>query len=139
MIKLSLNEIQILAVSIGLPAILSSVIPFLITRHYNLKDKKEDSKDDLNDLRSSVDEMKKQVAEYNILLDKLVEADREIIRDRIIQMYNHYYKEKKYMPIYAKESLQSLYDKYDDLEGNGVVKRLVEEMYSLPTEFETLQ
>ena len=43
------------------------------------------------------------------------------------------------MPIYAKESLQSLYDKYDDLEGNGVVKRLVEEMYSLPTEFETLQ
>lgn len=133
------NEIQILAVSIGLPAILSSVIPFLITRHYNLKDKKEDNKEDIKDLRVSVEEMKKQVEEYNVLLDKLVDADREIIRDRIIQMYNHYYKEKKYMPIYAKESLQSLYDKYDDLEGNGVVKRLVEEMYSLPTEFETLQ
>lgn len=58
---------------------------------------------------------------------------QSLLRDRIIQMYNHY-KEKAFCPIYAKENVEKLYSSYHGLGGNGTVKELVEEMMGMPTD-----
>ena len=134
--------------AIGIPTILGTLIPFMVTRYYNRKDKKEDKEDntkgklieiennyenlsvlhrkDAELLRNSLDEM-------NQVLVILKNAQQAILRDRIIQMYN-IYKEKGYMPIYARESLEHMFNEYKNLGGNGVIKTLVERLYQLPTE-----
>lgn len=141
---------------IGLPTIFSSLCLLIINRHYAKKDKKEDmiekNKREFDILKKDFDEFKaeqeednerivKKIEETNKLLDSadtmmavLTEALQAIIRDRIIQLYNHYSKEKKYMPIYARESFNSMYKQYHKLGGNGVIEDLVEKMYALPTE-----
>ncbi len=55
-----------------------------------------------------------------------------ILRDRIIDSYNHYM-EKGYYPIYAQENVRRLYEQYHNLGGNGTVTHLVEELDTLPT------
>ena len=134
--------------AIGIPTILGTLIPFMVTRYYNRKDKKEDKEDNTKEklievennyenlsvlhrrdaelLRNSLDEM-------NQVLVILKNAQQAILRDRIIQMYN-IYKEKGYMPIYARESLEHMFNEYKKLGGNGVIKTLVERLYQLPTE-----
>jgi hypothetical protein len=58
---------------------------------------------------------------------------RAILRDRIIQTYNHY-SEKGYCPIYARENVSNMYDAYHNLGGNGTVTTLYERLQDLPTE-----
>ena len=58
---------------------------------------------------------------------------RAILRDRIIQTYNHY-SEKGYCPIYARENVSNMYDAYHNLGGNGTVTALYERLQDLPTE-----
>lgn len=58
-----------------------------------------------------------------------------ILRDRIIQVYNHY-NEKGYCPIYAKDNVEEMYQQYHLLGGNGTVTGLVEKLRELPTEKE---
>lgn len=58
-----------------------------------------------------------------------------ILRDRIIQVYNHY-NEKGYCPIYAKDNVEEMYRQYHLLGGNGTVTGLVEKLRELPTEKE---
>lgn len=55
-----------------------------------------------------------------------------LLRDRIIQSYNHYVTDKKWIPIYAKDSLVSCYESYEDLGANGVIDDLMTEIKSLP-------
>ena len=55
-----------------------------------------------------------------------------MLRDRIIQAYNHYVKEKKWIPIYAKESLLASYESYEALGANGVIDDLMAEINALP-------
>lgn len=62
-------------------------------------------------------------------LNKGVQA---LLRDRIIQSYNHYVKEKKWIPIYAKESLVASYESYEALGANGVIDDLMAEIKALP-------
>ena len=131
---MDLNTIQALAVSVGLPSLLASIIPLIITRRYSQKDKNEDSLQKMKELEDIIKNLQTDLNSYIDLLKKLVEADKEIMKDRIVQMYNYYYKEKKYMPIYTRESLQNIYSKYIDLDENGVIKGLVEKMFSLPTD-----
>lgn len=57
-----------------------------------------------------------------------------LLRDRMIQAYNHYYVDKGYMPIYAKESFENVYNAYHDLGKNGVMDDIDEKVMSLPTE-----
>lgn len=59
---------------------------------------------------------------------------RALLRDRIVQAYNEYFMEKKYCPIYAKENVDSMYDAYHKLGGNGTITRLKEKLDALPTE-----
>lgn len=56
-----------------------------------------------------------------------------LLRDRIIQVYNHYYS-KGFCPIYAMENVEALYKQYQALGGNGTVMELVEKLRKLPTE-----
>lgn len=55
-----------------------------------------------------------------------------LLRDRIIQSYNHYVTEKKWIPIYAKDSLVSCYESYENLGANGVIDDLMAEIKALP-------
>ena len=68
----------------------------------------------------------------NAALREGVEA---LLRDRIIQSYNHY-QDKGYCPIYAKESLKRMYDAYHSLGGNDVATKLKNELLEMPTELE---
>ena len=56
-----------------------------------------------------------------------------LLRDRIIQIHNHY-TEEEYCPIYAKENIEQLYTSYKELGGNGTVKDLVDKLMGYPTE-----
>ena len=55
-----------------------------------------------------------------------------LLRDRIIQVYNHYVTEKKWIPIYAKDSIVSCYESYENLGANGVIDDLMAEIKALP-------
>lgn len=55
-----------------------------------------------------------------------------LLRDRIVQTYNHYH-EKEFCPIYARENVEALYQQYKDLGGNGTVTTLVNRLKELPT------
>lgn len=56
-----------------------------------------------------------------------------LLRDRIIQSYNHY-QEKECCPIYALENVTALYTQYHNLGGNGTVTELMERLKDMPTE-----
>lgn len=56
---------------------------------------------------------------------------RALLRDRIIQAYNHYI-EKGCCPIYGLENVEKMYKAYHLLRGNGTITRLVEELKQLP-------
>lgn len=55
-----------------------------------------------------------------------------LLRSEIITVYNHYY-EQGYIPIYALENVQKMYEQYHALGGNGALTKLVEDLKDLPT------
>ncbi len=63
----------------------------------------------------------------------LCEGVQALLRDRIIETYNHY-NDKGYCPIYAKESMRRLYAAYHALGGNDVATELKEKLLEMPTE-----
>ena len=56
-----------------------------------------------------------------------------LLRAEIIRMHDKY-TEKRYCPIYAKESLRRAYKAYHGLHGNDVATALYDETMALPTE-----
>lgn len=56
-----------------------------------------------------------------------------ILRERMIQAYNHYHEDKGYMPIYAKESFAACYSSYHELGENGVMDGIYQKVMHLPT------
>ncbi len=58
---------------------------------------------------------------------------RALLRDRIIQGYNHYM-EKGCWPIYAQDSMGDMFKQYKALGGNGTVCNLMEALEGLPVE-----
>lgn len=76
---------------------------------------------------------------YRALAKRVKEQDAikqgivALLRDRIIQAYNHYM-DKGYCPIYAQDNLHMLFEQYHSLGGNGTVTNLVGELKKLPTE-----
>ena len=61
------------------------------------------------------------------------EGVQALLRDRIIETYNHY-NDKGYCPIYAKESMRRLYAAYHALGGNDVATELKDKILVMPTE-----
>lgn len=64
--------------------------------------------------------------------DALRAGVQALLRDRIIQAYNHYVCEKGWVPIYAKESIDACYKSYEALGDNGVIDSLIEQLNELP-------
>ena len=64
--------------------------------------------------------------------DALRAGVQALLRDRIIQAYNHYVCEKGWVPIYAKESIDACYQSYEALGDNGVIDSLMEQLNELP-------
>ncbi len=56
-----------------------------------------------------------------------------LLRDRIIQAYNHY-QDKGYCPIYGKENVKRMYDAYHVLGGNDVATKLKDTLLDMPEE-----
>jgi len=63
---------------------------------------------------------------------RLVRGMRAILRDRIMQMYNHHVK-LGYIRIHDLDNLEALYEAYKALGGNGTAAKLAEELRELPT------
>lgn len=55
-----------------------------------------------------------------------------LLRDRIIQAHSHY-AEKGYIPVYGMENVLAMYDAYHELDGNGTVTKLVDDLREMPT------
>lgn len=56
-----------------------------------------------------------------------------LLRDRIIQAYNHY-TEKGCCPIYGLENVEEMYRQYHALGGNGTITELVDRVKELPAQ-----
>lgn len=63
--------------------------------------------------------------------DALKAGVQALLRDRIIQAYNHYVCEKGWVPIYAKESIDACYKSYEALGNNGVIDNLMQQLNDL--------
>ena len=63
--------------------------------------------------------------------DALKEGVQALLRDRIIQAYNHY-SYKGWIPIYAMESIEACYKSYEELGENGVIDNLMRQLRELP-------
>ena len=66
--------------------------------------------------------------------DALKEGVQALLRDRIIQAYNHY-SDKGWIPIYAMESIEACYKSYEELGDNGVVDNLMSQLRELPNHY----
>lgn len=64
--------------------------------------------------------------------DALKAGLQALLRDRIIQAYNHYVQDKGWIPIYAKESINACYRSYEALGENGVINDLMKQLNELP-------
>ena len=64
--------------------------------------------------------------------DALKAGLQALLRDRIIQAYNHYCDDKKWIPIYALESINACFRSYEALGENGVINGLMEQLNDLP-------
>lgn len=63
--------------------------------------------------------------------DALKAGVQALLRDRIIQAYNHYVQDRGWIPIYAKESIDACYKSYEALGDNGVIDNLMEQINEL--------
>lgn len=63
--------------------------------------------------------------------DALKAGVQALLRDRIIQAYNHYVQDKGWIPIYAKESIDACCKSYEALGDNGVIDNLMEQINEL--------
>lgn len=128
--------------TIGLSGFIFTIATFLFKRHYEKKDKKEEKEDtiqiELLDIKSKMEIYEDNLKEVNKLIDYILEAQRALIREKIIYMYNTYYIAQKHLPIYERESLEHMYNSYKNLGGNGVIEDLIKDLFALPTELSTI-
>lgn len=78
---------------------------------------------------------------YKKIYDKLkIEQDKNnaisngvqaLLRESIVSNYNKY-SDRKYCPIYAKESIKKAYKAYEALGGNDVARKLYEKILLMP-------
>lgn len=78
-------------------------------------------------------QLSKRMKTANAENEALKQGMRALLRDRIIQGYNHYM-EKECWPIYARESMLDMYKQYKALGGNGMVADLMDDLAELPTD-----
>lgn len=129
-----------------------SFVTFLLTRYFTVKDtekrerKEKDKryqqiKEEIEGEKERVEKLEKLFEMYserqnqNIqLLETVSDALQATLRNEIIKMYKEYYENKHFMPIYERENLSHMAQKYYSLGGNGVIPGLVEKLFNLGTE-----
>lgn len=74
-----------------------------------------------------------QLKEERVKNAALQDGMQALLRDRIIQSYNHY-QDKGYCPIYGKENAKRMYDAYHVLGGNDVATQLKDKLLAMPEE-----
>lgn len=67
--------------------------------------------------------------------EAIADGIQALLRESIVTNYNKY-KQKRYCPIFAKESLKKVYASYAALGGNDVATGLYKELLEMPTEKE---
>lgn len=77
--------------------------------------------------------LSKQVKEEKVKNEAIQDGIQALLRDRIIQSYNHY-SDKGYCPIYGKENVKRMYDAYHVLGGNDVATQLKDKLLAMPEE-----
>lgn len=131
--------------TLGLPALLSSVVLLILNRVFSKKDKIEErtlqKEDRLTKLEKDFAILKKEVEFQGKLLSRerngsniLSFSLQILLKDRIVRMYNSYTKDKGFLPLTARESLKNIYEQYHELGGNGVITDLVDKLFELPVD-----
>ena len=95
-----------------------------------LPDYHKQSIDIRNRLQKQIDEIKSDLAtikDYHRENEAVKLGIQAILRENIVSNYNKY-KDRGYMPIYARESAKKVYEAYTDLGGNDVAHDLYEMM-----------
>ena len=124
---------------LGVPVIISTVIPFLIKRRFDKKDKRKDDIEELKESRKEYEKNQKELLDTVRRMEGRFELYEDsilsLLRERIIQTYNHYMDKQK-LPIYARESLDRMRKDYDELNKDGAdtIDTLIEQLYKLSTE-----
>ena len=83
-----------------------------------------------NGLQQQIDAIKSDldtIKDYHRENEVVKLGIQAILRDSIVSNYNKY-KDRGYMPIYARESVKKIYEAYTDLGGNDVAHDLYEMM-----------
>ena len=75
----------------------------------------------------------KRQKEESVKTAALHDGMQALLRDRIIQAYNHY-QDKTFCPIYGKENVKRMYDAYHALGGNDVATELKDKLMKMPEE-----
>ena len=78
-------------------------------------------------------QMAKQLKAERERNQALQDGMQALLRDRIIQAYNHY-QDKGFCPIYGKENVKRMYDAYHVLGGNDVATELKDKLLKMPEE-----
>lgn len=78
-------------------------------------------------------QLAKKQAEESKKNTALHDGMQALLRDRIIQAYNHY-QDKGFCPIYGKENVKRMYDAYHELGGNDVATELKDKLMKMPEE-----
>lgn len=78
-------------------------------------------------------QLAKRQAEDRKASHALHDGMQALLRDRIIQAYNHY-QDKGFCPIYGKENVKRMYDAYHELGGNDVATELKDKLMKMPEE-----
>lgn len=75
----------------------------------------------------SASSIKKRLAADEAKSKAIATGVQAMLRDAIINNYNKY-KDRGYIPIYARESVKKIYEAYEGLGGNDVAHDLYEKM-----------
>lgn len=82
-------------------------------------------------LTASVKNLQKQNKIRKVEQEAIKKGIQALLRDGIINQYNKYM-EKKYIPIYALDNVESMYKEYHALGGNGTITELYQDLKRLP-------
>lgn len=81
----------------------------------------------------SIEHLRENLNNVNEKTDLLIESDKESIKAMIIDTY-YECKDKKYIEVYKLQSLEPLYDKYLQENGNTFIGQLMADLRKLPHE-----
>lgn len=125
---------------LGSSAVLTTLLSILLNRYFMKKDKKEDNTqiiiNKLSEMTDSIEKNKQNIVTLSFNakdIDLLKRAMQALARDRMIQIYNIYYEDKKWIPLLVKDSFSTLSSNYHILGDNGVMDDIISKVMSLPT------